>query len=371
MKNIQECFSSSFRNALLLLPLIIASCNVPAPDNLPAVTGTSLPTRAPQFTPTNAVTNDAQLAVVSPTVTSIPFNTVRPSAIPPTLTSIPQLPSGQANRIQFAPNGTYADVADSIAAGSGKTYTVNAMKGQIMSISILPQVPEGGWGYIPIQIRGADGIVLCPTNPNLECKFWRGVLPSTQDYFLTLTPVGDAVNFLLRVAINPPGKDTQYFQYTNPASGVSLTYTDYFAPGDSPYGNYKTSPELALHLIDSDLYDRTNLSEAYLLVSSTSDPHITATCTEPNPSSGGPEQILGNEVINGRTFLHSETSDAGAGNYYEQIIYRTVNKETCYEVIYFIHYSNVGNYAPGTVTEFDEGALLKKMDDIFATFSIK
>jgi hypothetical protein len=368
MKNTRNPISSTL-SMIVFLSLVVASCNVPAPDDLSGETGTTLPTRALQFTPTRFV-EDAQPAVASPTGTSIPVDSVRPSVIPSTLTSIPQLPSGQANRIQFAPNGTYADVEDWIAAGSSKTYTVIAMKGQVMSVSILPQIPEGGWGYIPIQIRGADGRVLCPANPNSECTFWRGVLPASQDYLLTLTPTGDAVDFVLRVAVNPPGKDTQYFQYTHPASGVSLTYTDYFAPGDSPYGNYKTSPELALHLIDSDLYDSTNLSEAYLLVSSTSDPQVTAACTDPNQG-GGPEQFLGNEVVNGIAFVHSTSEGAGAGNYYAQEIYRALNKNRCYEVIYFIHYTNIGNYPPGTVTEFDQGALLKKMDDIFATFSIK
>jgi hypothetical protein len=48
-----------------------------------------------------------------------------------------------------------------------------------------------------------------------------------------------------------------------------------------------------------------------------------------------------------------------------------VNKNVCYEVIYFIHYTNIGNYTPGTVTEYDSAALMKKLNNVLATFTIK
>jgi hypothetical protein len=309
------------------------------------------------FTPIPTFTVEVQ-AVIAPTedIPTITAPTARPS---------------QPNEIRFAANGTYTDITDSIALGSSKTYSINAMKGQIMSISILPQIPDNGWGYIPMQIKGADGSVLCPQPADSECMFWRGVLPSSQDYFVTLTPNGDVPQFIMRVAINPPGKDAQYFQYNNPAIGLSLTYPDTFAPAIPIVGNYKTDPELALHLIDTEAYDKTNLSEAYLFVSSTSDSQIVATCTEPNQNGGGPEQIVGDEVINGFTFVHSTSDGAGAGNYYQQEIYRMVNKNVCYELIYFIHFTNIGNYTPGTVTEFDRDALIQKFDSIFSTFTIK
>jgi len=201
--------------------------------------------------------------------------------------------------------------------------------------------------------------------------FWRGVLPSSQDYFVTLTPNGDVPQFVMRVAINPPGKDAQYLQYNNSATGLSLTYPDTFAPAIPVVGNYKTDPELTLHFIDSKAYDKTNLSEVYLFISSTSDAQVVATCTEPNQNGGGPEQVISNEAVNGFTFVHSTSEGVGAGNIYEQEIYRMVNKNVCYEVIYFIHSTNIGNYTPGTVTEFDRDALIKKLYGVFSTFTIK
>lgn len=342
---------------MFLFSLLIASCAAPtsAPVQPSVIENTALPT----FTPIPTFTEEAD-AAIQPAV-DILTSTPTP---PPVLT-------GEMNIIQFNANGTYADITDSIALGSSRTYLVNAAKGQIMSISVLPQIPDGGWGYMPMQIKGADGKILCPQLPDTACLYWRGILPSSQDYFITLTPDGDIPKFVMRVAINPPGKDVQFFQYTNPISGVSLTYPDTFAPAISVYGNYKTNPELTLHLIDSKSYEKTNLSEAYLFISSTSDSQVVATCTEPNQSGGGPEQILGDEVINGFTFVHSTSDGAGAGNYYQQEIYRMVNKNVCHEVIYFIHSTNVGNYTPGTVTEFDRDALTQKFYDIFSTFTIK
>jgi hypothetical protein len=128
---------------------------------------------------------------------------------------------------------------------------------------------------------------------------------------------------------------------------------------------------LTLHLIDSKTYEKTNLSEAYLFISSTTDSQIVATCTEPNQNAGGPEELIGNEVINGLTFVHSTSEGAGAGNYYQQEIYRMVNKNMCHEVIYFVHYTNIGNYPPGIVTEFDRNALTQKFYSVFSTFTIK
>ena len=349
----------SFIAFIFLVTLLVAYCRAPAAAPIESTANENTPTSTPQieFTPI-------------PIHTAEPQANVKPTADFPTPLSPTTLP-GQQNVISFAPNGTYTDISDSIGFDSSKTYTVKAIKGQIMSISILPQIPDGGWGYIPMQIKGLDGSILCPQSADSECIFWRGVLPSSQDYFLTLTPNGDVPEFIMRVAINPPGKDAQYFQYNNPATGLSLTYPDTFAPAIPVVGNYKTEPELALHFIDTGTYEKTNLSEAYLFISSTPDSKVLATCAAPNQSGGAPEQFVDNAVVNGFTFVHSTSEGAGAGNYYEQEIYRMVNKKICYEVIYFTHSTNIGNYPPGVVTEFDRDALMQKFYSVFSTFTIK
>jgi hypothetical protein len=337
---------------LVFLSILIAACNLPA-SPAPVIENTSLPPEPAQS--------------LSPPTSTLE---VQPTTDLPTFTPSVSLP-GQPNPIHFAPNGTYLDITDMIPTAASKEYSINAMQGQIMSISVLPQVPDGDWGYLSLKIEGADGSSLCPQAPDTECLYWRGKLPSSQEYFVTLTPNGNAPQFVMRVAINPPGKDLQYFQYSNPASGISLTYPDTFAPAIPVYGNYKINPEFTLHLIDTKTYEKTNLGEVYLFLSSSSDSQIVADCTAPNENGGGGEQVVGNEVINGYTFVHSTSEGAGAGNYYQQEVYRMVQKNVCYEVIYYIHYTNIGNYTPGTVTEYDSVALMKKFSSIFATLTIK
>jgi len=341
--------------SLLILLVLLTACNAPiaTPAQSFAAVNTALPTTSIQFTPIPTATLETQPTANFPTFA------------PPTAQT------GQATVIQFAVGGTYTDITDTVLKGTNKTYSINAMKGQIMSISAFPQIPDGDWGYIYLQIKGADGSVLCPQAPDTACLYWRGILPASQNYFVTVTTDGNVPKFIMRVAVNPPGKDNQYFQYKNPTTGVSLTYPDTFAPAIPVYGNYKIQPELTLQLIDSKTYGKTNLGEAYLFLSSSSDAQVVATCVDPNQNGGGSEQVIGNEVVNGFTFVHSTSEGAGAGNFYQQEIYRMVNKNICYEVIYFMHSTNVGNYTPGTVTEFDKSSIVQKFSNIFSTFAIQ
>jgi len=107
-----------------------------------------------------------------------------------------------------------------------------------------------------------------------------------------------------------------------------------------------------------------------MFVSYTSDAQAVSTCTDLK-TDGSPEYIVGNEVIEGFTFVHSKADGAGAGNFYEQEIYRMANKGICYEVIDYIHSTNIENYTPGTVTEFDKTSIIQKLNGVFATFTIK
>ncbi|MBI3162720.1 MAG: hypothetical protein HYZ23_09430 [Chloroflexi bacterium] len=340
---------------LLFLLFLLASCASPVIPLVesPVVEDTALPVLPATFTPI-------------PTFTETPL----PTAGFPTFVAPTALP-GQPNVIQFAAGGTYADVTDVIPMGASKTYSVNAMKGQVMSVSVLPQIPDSGWGYVPMQIKGADGSVLCPQTLDQECSFWRGVLPGTQEYLVTLTPNGDVPQFVLRVAVNPPGTDFQYFQYQDPATGFSLAYSDAFVPALPVPGNYKFPPQLSLRLVDSSVYENTNLGEVFLFAGGTAEAQIVAACMESNVSGGGSEIVVGNETINGYTFVHSTADGAGAGNLYQQEIYRMANDGVCYEVIYYIHSSNIGNFPPGIVTEFDRNLVVQRLSEVFSTLIIQ
>jgi len=114
----------------------------------------------------------------------------------------------------------------------------------------------------------------------------------------------------------------------------------------------------------------TNLIEAYFLFGSTNESSIVDTCTQP-VSYGGEENIVGDVIINGNKFVHSEGVGVGAGNIYEQIYHRTVINGSCYEVTFFFHYANIGNYMPDArVKEFDRDALIQRFESILSTLVI-
>jgi hypothetical protein len=266
-------------------------------------------------------------------------------------------------------------MVDTIPAGETRAFSINAMQGQIMSVSTWRQ--DGPENYIPqIQILGGDGTTLCPL-VNRQCTFWRGVLPSTQNYFVIFTadPNWESASFMMRVAVNPPGVEKQLFQYRNVTTGVSLTYGDEFAPtggfldGYISTGNYKIQPEFILHLIDTNAFENTNLDAVYVTIGSTRDAQIVTTCLDTDWN-GLVEQAGGTETINGYEFFHTRRDGVGSGHYGEQENYRMILGSGCYEVIYHIHSVDIGYLSPGTVVEFNRSSIIQKLNDVFYSFTI-
>lgn len=328
----------------------------------------------PTLLSTQIFTLTAEIPVTPTALSGLESPTSSPTATPlpiPTFTSTALPPGEGIYPIRFAANGTFIDVVDSILAGKSKTYSINALKDQVMSISIH-QSSEGEWTYIPVEIKGADGATLCPLLHNVDCTFWRGELPASQDYFVKISPVADALNFTIRVVIIPLNATKQTFKYTGKNGVASFFYDDDFAPVrilEAPI--YKIEPESTLQYIDKKAYASTNLLEAYFLFGSTFQNDIVQSCTQP-ASLGAPESIVGEVNINGINFTRSEATGVAAGNIYEQIYHRAVLNGTCYEVIFFIHSANIGVYAPDAgVKEFDRAALLQRFEDTLSTLLIQ
>jgi hypothetical protein len=114
--------------------------------------------------------------------------------------------------------------------------------------------------------------------------------------------------------------------------------------------------------IEEDDYRGTNLSkDSYISVEMISDANIPCQV----------ESFLDNVIYSGvieeqdnHIFAVASTSDAGAGNRYEQTVYVTPVANGCSAIRYFIHYTVVENYPEGTVKEFNKDELLKKFDSI-------
>ena len=324
------------------------------PTQLPSDTPTQLPSVTPP--PTTQLPSDTP-----PPPTNVPATstlTLTPTLIPPTRPANPTLKFdsvANAYRIEFGAGGTWAQYDGTLDdSNQSVRYALSATRGQVMSVSIVEGLP-----FFVEVVNGSNQV----GNAQVQHPFWRGSLPTTGDYIVTVTTQMPG-NYTLRVAINPPSQAHQYFDYQH--SLFRLRYSDEFSPTTyTPIGEFKGSPSLILNFINSDFYGPiTNLSEAYFMVNTVAD---TGTCTQ--VSTPG-EVLLGQRTFNGKTFTESQFLGAAAGNIYEQLFYRAVFNGTCYEIAFFMHSGNIGNYPPGTVVEFDRTALLQKFEEVLATFTI-
>ncbi len=67
---------------------------------------------------------------------------------------------------------------------------------------------------------------------------------------------------------------------------------------------------------------------------------------------------------------NASSTDAAAGNRYENSRYVLLERNPCIAVNYFIHYGVIENYPAGTVREFDKEALIREFDAIRKTLVV-
>lgn len=72
----------------------------------------------------------------------------------------------------------------------------------------------------------------------------------------------------------------------------------------------------------------------------------------------------------GSEYSFASTTDAAAGNRYEESVFALPGTSPCMAVRYFIHYGAIENYPDGAVREFDRASLLSVFDAIRRTLVI-
>ena len=72
----------------------------------------------------------------------------------------------------------------------------------------------------------------------------------------------------------------------------------------------------------------------------------------------------------GRTYVEATSQDAGVGNRYDTELFVIEGTSPCLAVRYFIHYSAIENFDPGTVKAFDRDRLIAAFDAIRATLRL-
>ena len=100
-------------------------------------------------------------------------------------------------RIQFAPGSSSATLWGNLPPNGLNSYVLSAQGGQTMTIEVIPTS-----GQPLLAISAANGEVL--KSSGAGSPSWSGVLPVTQDYFITVsTEGGSPVNYTLQVTIPP------------------------------------------------------------------------------------------------------------------------------------------------------------------------
>jgi len=100
-------------------------------------------------------------------------------------------------RIRFAPGATSAEIDGSLAASGVHHYVLRALAGQRMIIA-----PRATQGQVGLVISGTDGQVLL--SGRVAGDGYDGILPTTQDYLITVQAVGGtSADYTLEVTIPP------------------------------------------------------------------------------------------------------------------------------------------------------------------------
>jgi hypothetical protein len=228
---------ASYRIPLIAAALLLAmvACSVLPENLLPqfSTAATATPTQPPSQTtvfPTQPVPGAA--ISETPPAGAPPPPAAEPTAAPPP--SAPQSPSqgGQpaasAERINFLPGSTAATTAGSLPPNGIKQYVLPAMQAvETQNIASLLDVQLFvSSGQPVLSIWGADGTVLI--SDHAGATQWSGALPSTQDYYISVSnQSGEAAHYTIQVII-PSGNSPVPTAPPSPAAGRI-----HFAPGSS------------------------------------------------------------------------------------------------------------------------------------------
>ncbi len=157
--------------------------------------------------------------------------------------------------------------------------------------------------------------------------------------------------------------------YHNGPLGFTIRIPKGYTPVD-PYkynalGPGKDIPGVKFS-IPSALTDGTNLSkDSYVSVEVL--PKVQVCSAKAYLRTGAVTQSVKEDGV---TYSYATSSDAGAGNRYDESVYALSDRDPCIAVRYFIHYGAFENYPAGTVKEFDSKALTDQFELIRHTLVV-
>lgn len=181
---------------LVILAVITTACKLPASGSPPPITtqepSAPTATRPVQLAPTNTSVPPTPVVL---TATTVPPTSVIATIVPPTTEAPTQVSLPQAIRIQFAEGGTSTAIDGPIQAGQTLYYVLQASATQTMNVKIAS--PNGD---VYLGVFGADRQVLLDSSSLYT--LWSGTLPTTQDYYLSLS-ASSSTSYVLSIEIPP------------------------------------------------------------------------------------------------------------------------------------------------------------------------
>ncbi len=184
---------------LVILALTATGCKLPASVSPP------IPTLVPTATTGQVVVSEPTNTSVPPTAvvvtetvppTAVVASPVPPTPVPPTPVPPTPAPLPPAVRIQFAAGGTSAVINGNLDTGQTVYYVLKANATQSMSVKVTSPNTD-----VTLGVFGADNQVLLASAS--KDTVWSGTLPTTEDYYMSLTAGGGATSYTLTVDIPP------------------------------------------------------------------------------------------------------------------------------------------------------------------------
>jgi membrane-bound inhibitor of C-type lysozyme len=244
----------------------------------------------------------------------------------------------------------------------GAQYSQNAV---ILALSdgrtlTIPQTQSGSGIRYEVQATSTDGTIadVVFSSEGNDASLMENASTTYQDCLAgTVTPGAVSNTFT---------DESKMFSFSYP-SDLSVT-GDGGGYSQNWMVNATTSGMILAEINVPQSYESgTNFGDAKFTVGTSADPSAVATCLTYNPT-GGKATASTTSTIDGTTYTILQSSDAGAGNYYDTTSYRTERGSQCYAIEYTIHYANFQNYPKGAVKQFDEAALKTKLDAIAQSF---
>lgn len=165
-----------------------------------------------------------------------------------------------------------------------------------------------------------------------------------------------------------PGVPNQ--TYANTQLGFSLEYPAIASSSQVQFDGYLplTQTSVVSFMLPRSMFEGTNLAEAGVYIGATTTPGVVRSCTRTSRDRG--ETATSTATIDGQTFAVFTSRGAGAGNYYDEKVYRTIQNGACLEIAELLHSGNIGNYTPGSVREFDRARFLGILEGIVHTYQL-